>query len=141
MARDGLFPQSFFGAVHEKYRTPWKSTILTGIVVAFGAALLPLRILAELTNIGTLFAFVVVCAAVLIMRVIHPEAPRPFKAPFSPLTPILGIVTCLILMFSLPVEKLDPSRGVARHRLLIYFGYGRKHSVMARLAREKIAGA
>jgi APA family basic amino acid/polyamine antiporter len=142
MARDGLFPQSFFGAVHEKYRTPWKSTILTGIVVAFGAALLPLRILAELTNIGTLFAFVVVCAAVLIMRVIHPEAPRPFKAPFSPLTPILGIVTCLILMFSLPVEnwiRLAVWLGIG---FLIYFGYGRKHSVMARLARgEKIAGA
>ena len=61
MARDGLLPPSFFGAVHEKFRTPWKSTILTGIVVAILAAFLPLRILAELTNIGTLLAFVMVC--------------------------------------------------------------------------------
>ena len=65
MARDGLLPQSFFGAVHERFRTPWKSTILTGVFVAAMGALLPLRILAELVNIGTLLAFVIVCAAVL----------------------------------------------------------------------------
>ena len=105
MARDGLVPQSFFGAVHERYRTPWKSTILTGVIVAVAGSLLPLRLLADLTNIGTLFAFVVVCAAVLIMRRTHPEAERPFRAPFSPVTPILGILICLLLMFSLPPEN------------------------------------
>ena len=68
MARDGLVPQGFFGAVHERFRTPWKSTMLTGVFVAIMAALLPLRVLAELVNIGTLLAFVIVCAAVLIMR-------------------------------------------------------------------------
>ncbi len=73
MARDGMVPESFFGAVHEKYRTPWKATILTGVIVAIGAGLLPLRVLADLTNIGTLFAFVVVCAAVLDHA---PHAPR-----------------------------------------------------------------
>ncbi len=72
MARDGLLPREFFGAVHERFRTPWKSTILTGIFVASMAAFLPLRILAELVNIGTLLAFVIVCAAVLIMRKTHP---------------------------------------------------------------------
>ena len=81
MARDGLVPTSFFGAIHDKYRTPWKATILTGVFVSRGGALLPIRVLAELTNIGTLFAFVVVCAAVLIMRGKHPEAERPFRAP------------------------------------------------------------
>jgi APA family basic amino acid/polyamine antiporter len=142
MARDGLFPQSFFGAVHEKYRTPWKSTILTWIVVAIGAGLLPLRVLAELTNIGTLFAFVVVCAAVLIMRVKHPEAPRPFRVPFSPVTPILGIVTCLVLMFSLPAENWMRLAVWFAIGFVIYFAYGRHHSVMARIARgEKITGA
>jgi basic amino acid/polyamine antiporter, APA family len=136
MARDGLFPESFFGAVHEKYRTPWKATILTGVAVALGAAFLPLRILADLTNIGTLFAFVVVCIAVLIMRVKHPEAERPFRAPLYPFVPILGIVTCLILMFSLDPHnwwRLFAWLGVG---FLIYFGYSRKHSVLARLRRE-----
>ena len=91
--------------MHEKYRTPWKSTILTGVIVALLGAFLPLRILAELVNIGTLLAFVIVCAAVLVMRVKHPEAERPFRAPFYPFTPVLGIITCLILMFSLPAEN------------------------------------
>ena len=132
MARDGLVPESFFGAVHEKFRTPWKSTILTGLFVAVMAALLPLRVLAELVNIGTLLAFVIVCTAVLIMRVTHPEAERPFKAPFFPLVPILGILTCLVLMFSLPVENWWRLIGWLAVGFVIYFGYGRYHSVMAK---------
>ncbi len=136
MARDGLFSPSFFGAVHEKYRTPWKATILTGVAVAIGAAFLPLRILADLTNIGTLFAFVVVCAAVLIMRVIHPEAERPFRAPFSPVTPILGILTCLVLMFSLPPENWWRLFAWLALGFAIYFGYGKKHSVMRKLIEQ-----
>ena len=137
MARDGLFPPKFFGAIHDKYRTPWKATILTGVVVAVAAALLPLRILADLTNIGTLFAFVVVCAAVLIMRIKHPEATRPFRVPFSPLTPILGILTCLLLMFSLPPENWYRLVIWLAIGFAIYFGYGRKHSVMAKLDAER----
>jgi basic amino acid/polyamine antiporter, APA family len=136
MARDGLFPEKFFGAIHEKYRTPWKATILTGVAVALGAAFLPLRILADLTNIGTLFAFVVVCIAVLIMRVKHPEAERPFRTPLYPVVPILGILTCLILMFS-----LDPHNWLRLGIWLligaaIYAGYGRKHSVLAKLRAQ-----
>jgi APA family basic amino acid/polyamine antiporter len=130
MARDGLIPQSFFGAIHEKFRTPWKSTILTGCFVGVMASFLPLRVLAELVNIGTLFAFVVVCAAVLIMRRTHPNAVRPFRAPLVPLVPILGILVCTLLMFSLPVEnwwRLFIWLGLG---FLIYFLYGRRHSVM-----------
>jgi basic amino acid/polyamine antiporter, APA family len=133
MARDGLVPPSFFGAVHDKYRTPWKSTVLTGVIVALSGSLLPLRILAELTNIGTLFAFVVVCAAVLVMRRTHPEVPRPFRAPLVPLTPILGILICLLLMFSLPGEnwlRLFVWLGLG---MIVYFSYGRHHSVLAKL--------
>ncbi len=133
MARDGMVPSSFFGAVHEKFRTPWKSTILTGLFVAAMAAFLPLRILAELTNIGTLLAFVIVCTAVLIMRKTHPDAERPFRSPWVPFVPIAGIISCLILMFSLPVEnwwRLFIWLGIG---FVIYFGYGRHHSVMARL--------
>jgi APA family basic amino acid/polyamine antiporter len=132
MARDGMFPESFFGAIHEKYRTPWKSTILTGCFVSLGAALLPLRILAELVNIGTLLAFVIVCAAVLIMRIKHPEAERPFRAPLYPWVPILGIVTCLILMFSLPPENWLRLAVWLAIGFVIYFSYGRRHSVLAR---------
>ena len=130
MARDGLVPRSFFGAIHERFRTPWKSTIITGIFVTTLAAFLPLRVLAELVNIGTLFAFVVVCAAVLIMRRTNPKAPRPFKAPFVPLTPILGILTCTLLMFSLPAENWWRLIIWLAIGFLIYFGYGRHHSVL-----------
>jgi len=132
MARDGLVPPSFFGAIHERFRTPWKSTILTGVFVGLLAGLLPLSILAELVNIGTLLAFVIVCGAVLIMRKTHPDLPRPFRAPLSPLTPILGILTCLVLMFSLPWEnwaRLFIWLGLG---FVIYFAYGAKHSELAR---------
>src|SRR3984885_9673387 len=128
MARDGLLPPGFFGAVHERFRTPWKSTILTGFFVATLAAFLPLRILAELVNIGTLLAFVIVCAAVMIMRRTHPEVHRPFRAPFGPVVPILGILSCLILMFSLPAANWVRLAVWLVVGLIIYFAYGRKHS-------------
>ena len=138
MARDGLLPRSFFGAVHPRFRTPWKATILTGICVAIMAAVLPLRVLAELVNIGTLLAFVIVCAAVLIMRRTHPDAHRPFRAPLFPWVPILGILSCLMLMFSLPAENWFRLAVWLVIGLAIYFGYSRKHSV---LAREAVASA
>jgi APA family basic amino acid/polyamine antiporter len=105
LARDGLVPKGFFGDIHPKFLTPWKSTILTGLFVATMAGLIPLSILAEMTSIGTLFAFVIVCGALLIMRRTNPNAKRPFRAPLVPLVPILGILTCLLLMFSLPAEN------------------------------------
>jgi basic amino acid/polyamine antiporter, APA family len=132
MARDGLVPPGFFGDIHEKFRTPWKSTILTGIFVGLLAGLLPLSILAELVNIGTLLAFVIVCGAVLIMRKTHPDLHRPFRAPLSPLTPILGILTCLVLMFSLPWENWLRLFVWLALGFAIYFGYGARHSALAR---------
>ena len=101
------------------------------------AAFLPLRILAELVNIGTLLAFVIVCAAVLIMRRTHPEVPRPFRAPFSPVTPVLGILCCLLLMFSLPAENWMRLAVWLAIGLMIYFTYGRKHSRLAASLRGK----
>ena len=133
MARDGLIPPSFFGAVHDRFRTPWKSTILTGILVATMSSMVPLRVLADLTNIGTLLAFIIVCSAVLVMRRTHPEAERPFRAPLVPLIPVLGIAFCLLLMFSLPSEnwmRLFIWLGIG---LAIYLLYGRKRSVLARM--------
>lgn len=137
MARDGLLPQGFFGAIHHRFRTPYKGTILTGIFVSALAAVLPLRVLAGLVNIGTLFAFVIVCSAVLIMRKKYPNAERPFKAPFVPLVPILGIATCLLLMFSLPSENWLRLIVWLLIGFVIYFGYGRRHSVLAQQPSEE----
>src|SRR5882672_4880646 len=128
MARDGLLPTGFFGAIHERFRTPWKATILTGVFVATLGAFLPLRILAELVNIGTLLAFVIVCAAVLIMRRTHPEVRRPFRAPLGSIVPVLGILSCLMLMFSLPAENWLRLLVWLAIGLVIYFAYGRHHS-------------
>jgi basic amino acid/polyamine antiporter, APA family len=138
MARDGLLPAKFFGAVHPRFRTPYKSTIVTGIFAALLSSLLPLRLLSDLVNIGTLLAFVIVCAAVLIMRRTHPDATRPFRAPLVPLVPILGILTCLLLMFSLPAENWIRLAVWLVIGFVIYFGYGRKHSVMARYLGTEI---
>ncbi len=132
MSRDGLLPASFFGAVHDRFRTPYKSTILTGIFVGAMAAFLPINILLNLVNMGTLMAFAIVCAAVWIMRRTHPEIERPFRAPLVPLVPILGILSCLLLMFSLPSENWLRLIIWLALGLLIYFGYSRKRSVMAR---------
>src|SRR5437660_5911142 len=138
LGRDGLVPNSFFGAVHPKWRTPWKSTILTGLFVATMAGLLPLGILAEMTSIGTLFAFVIVCGAVLVMRRTNPDAKRPFRAPLVPLVPILGILTCLLLMFSLPAENWYRLIIWLVIGLVIYFLYGRRHSVMSHHTEHEI---
>ena len=131
LARDGLVPKGFFGDIHPKFRTPWKSTILTGIFVAGMAGFIPLSILAEMTSIGTLFAFVIVGGAVMVMRKTNPDANRPFRAPLVPLVPILGILTCLLLMFSLPEENWYRLIIWLAVGLVIYFLYGRRHSVMA----------
>jgi len=130
MARDGLLPQSFFGDVHPRYRTPWKSTLATGVFVGALAAFLPIQVLLSLVSMGTLLAFVIVCAAVMIMRRTHPEVGRPFRAPLVPLVPILGIAACLVLMFSLPAENWLRLVVWLVIGLAIYFGWGRRHSLL-----------
>ncbi len=130
MARDGLVPRSFFGAVHEKFRTPWKSTIAIGVFVTIMGGFLPIDALLHLTNIGTLLAFVIVCGAVLIMRRTNPNAHRPFRCPWVPFVPIMGILTCLLLMFSLPTANWWRLGGWLAIGLVIYFLYGRHHSVL-----------
>ena len=135
MARDGLLPKSFFGDVHPKFQTPWKSTICTGFIVSLASSLLPLSVLAELVNIGTLLAFVIVCAAVLIMRQTNPEAERPFRCPLVPLVPILGIGLCLMLMFSLPWQNWARLAGWLGLGMVIYFCYGVHHSVLGKEMR------
>jgi len=138
IARDGLLPPGIFAAVHERFRTPWKSTLLTGVFVGSLAAFLPINVLLMLVNMGTLFAFAIVCAAVLIMRRKHPEVERPFRVPFVPFVPILGIASCVLLMFSLPSENWLRLVVWLVIGMFIYFFYGRKHSTLARL---RAAGA
>ncbi|MEP7304706.1 MAG: amino acid permease [Acidobacteriota bacterium] len=141
LARDGLVPKGFFGDVHPTFRTPWKSTILTGLFVASMAGLIPLSILAEMTSIGTLFAFVIVCGAVLVMRRTNPNANRPFRAPLVPLVPILGILTCLLLMFSLPVENWYRLIIWMLLGFVLYFSYGYRHSELRKSTAAALASA
>jgi APA family basic amino acid/polyamine antiporter len=137
MARDGLIPRDFFSAVHPRFRTPHKATILTGVLVAVVAALFPLKILADLVNIGTLMAFVIVCAAVLVMRRTHPDLPRPFRTPLVPLVPILGILSNLLMMLYLGWHNWARLFVWLAIGMVLYWSYGRKHSTMGlRLARE-----
>ena len=131
MARDGLIPREFFAAVHPRFRTPHKATILTGVLVAIVAALFPLRILAELVNIGTLMAFVIVCAAVWIMRRTNPQLERPFRTPLMPLVPLAGMGMNFWLMCSLGWENWMRLVVWLVIGLGIYFFYGRKRSTMA----------
>jgi len=127
MSKDGLLPK-MFSVVHPKFRTPWISSLTVGLVVATFASLIPLASLGEMTSIGTLMAFIIVSAGVWVLRRRSPEIPRPFRAPWMPLTPILGIGFALLMMMSLP--------GVTWLRLVIwlavgmviYFSYGVKHS-------------
>jgi APA family basic amino acid/polyamine antiporter len=138
MARDGLLPPGFFGAVHPRFRTPWKATLATGAFVAGLAGFLPLEVLLMLVNMGTLLAFAIVCAAVPIMRRTHPEAARPFRVPWVPLLPALGTGSCLLLMFSLPSENWLRLFAWLALGLVVYFAYGRRHS---RLARQRAQAA
>ena len=127
MARDGLLP-AVFGKVHPRFRTPYVTTILTGAVAATVAGFFPIALLGELVSIGTLFAFVVVSAGVLVLRRREPNRVRPFKTPLVPLVPILGILICGYMMYGLPSDTWIRLAVWLVLGLVIYFAYGRTHS-------------
>jgi APA family basic amino acid/polyamine antiporter len=129
MSRDGLLPK-WAGAIHPRFRTPWISTIIVGVLVAFLPALLPISDLGHLVSIGTLLAFVIVSAGVWILRVRKPELPRAFKTPWVPFVPIMGIVVSLALMASLPWITWERLIIWLVIGLVIYFLYGRNHSLV-----------
>lgn len=133
MARDGLLP-AVFGKVHPRFRTPYVTTILTGSVAAVVAGLFPIDILGELVSIGTLLAFVIVCAGILVLRRRRPDLPRPFRTPLVPLVPILGIASCLGLMLSLPSSTWIRLIVWMAIGLIIYFSYSRTRSTIAMAA-------
>ncbi len=137
MSRDGLLPP-WASAIHPRFRTPWITSIVVGTCVAFFASLIPLGDLAVLVNIGTLLAFVIVCAGVWVLRRKRPDLPRPFKTPWVPVVPILGIITSLAAMASLPATTWYRLLIWLVIGMVIYFTYSRRHSkVRIALASEQ----
>jgi APA family basic amino acid/polyamine antiporter len=131
MSKDGLLPP-MFAKVHPKFQTPWIASILTGVVAMLIAGFFPIGLLGELVSIGTLLAFVIVCGGVLMLRYTDPNIPRPFKTPLVPWVPVLGILFCGYLMISLPKDTWARLVVWMAIGLLIYFTYGRRHSVLNR---------
>ncbi len=129
MARDGLLPPAF-AKVHPRFKTPYVTTIVTGIAVASFAAFMNIDEMVDLTNIGTLFAFVLVCLGVIVLRIRDPHRPRAFKVPFSPVVPILGIAACIFLMTGLPGVTWERFFIWLAVGAVVYFGYGRVRSVL-----------
>jgi len=131
MATDGLIPKAA-SKVHPRFGTPYLTTIVTGLAVGVVASLLPIGIVGELASIGTLLAFIIVCAGVLVLRYTHPELPRPFKTPGVPFIPALGILSCLYLMIGLPLDTWMRLLGWMALGLIIYFSYGIRKSRLRR---------
>ena len=131
MARDGLLP-AVFGKVHPRFKTPYITTIITGIVAAVVAGLFPIGLLGELVSIGTLLAFVIVCGGIIMLRYKSPNLARPFRTPLVPLVPILGILICGYMMTSLPWATWERLIVWMIIGLAIYFFYSRSHSKLAR---------
>ncbi len=127
MSKDGLLPK-IFSNVHPKFGTPAKSNLLFMVFVSLFAAFVPATVVGEMTSIGTLLAFVLVCAGVIVLRKTHPELPRAFKTPLVPLVPILGILACVAMMISLPGDTWIRLILWLAVGFIIYFGYSIKNS-------------
>jgi APA family basic amino acid/polyamine antiporter len=138
MANDGLLPKKFFADIHPKFRTPWKNTILVGLLAAIVGSTVPIDDIGKMVNIGTLLAFVIVCIAVMILRRTNPAQARPFRTPWVPVVPILGIVICGYMMYEL--GWLNWARLVIWLiiGLVVYFTYGRHHSRVQAMQREPL---
>jgi APA family basic amino acid/polyamine antiporter len=140
MSRDGLLPD-IFGRVHPRFRTPWLSTTITGVVVAVAAGLLPIAVLSQLVSIGSLLAFLLVCVGVLILRRRAPDVPRPFRVPGVPWVPVFGGLACLAQMVSLPWATWERLLIWMVLGFAVYFLYSRQRAQARRLARDGLVEA
>ncbi|MCC7173691.1 MAG: amino acid permease [Bryobacterales bacterium] len=131
MSRDGLLP-AIFSDIHPKFRTPWRSNILFMVFVSLFSAFAPISVVGHMTSIGTLLAFVIVCAGILVMRRTQPDAPRPFRTPWVPVVPVLGILVNFAMMYGLGWENWARLVGWLIIGLCIYFSYSRHHSRLHR---------
>ncbi len=128
MANDGLLPKRFFAEIHPRFRTPWKNTILVGLLAAVVGSVTPIDDIGKMVNIGTLLAFVIVCIAVLVLRRTNPNQPRPFRTPWIPLVPILGVLFNGYMMYKLGWVNWARLIIWLAIGLVVYFSYGQKHS-------------
>ncbi|MGI8992570.1 MAG: amino acid permease [Bryobacteraceae bacterium] len=128
MANDGLLPKKFFADIHPRFRTPYKNTILVGLLAAIVGSLTPIDDIGKMVNIGTLLAFVIVCIAVLVLRRTNPAQPRPFRTPWVPLVPILGVIFNGYMMYKLGWVNWARLIIWLAIGMVVYFGYSRKHS-------------
>ncbi|MBX6312260.1 MAG: amino acid permease [Isosphaeraceae bacterium] len=135
MAKDGLLPPAV-SKIHPRFRTPWITTIITGLIVGTAAGTVPIGIAGELTSIGTLFAFAIVSAGVLYLRITQPEVDRPFKAPLVWFTAPMGVISSLVLMATLPLDTWIRLFVWMALGLVIYFAYGMHHSVLGNAKPE-----
>jgi len=130
MGRDGLLSHHIFCDFHPRFQTPWKAMLATGIGVAIFGTWMPLRMLADLVTLATLAGYVVVCAAVLVLRHTLADRPRRFRVPLGPLIPLFGMGACALLIRSLPPLAWAELGIWLLIGIVIYFGYSRKHSVL-----------
>jgi APA family basic amino acid/polyamine antiporter len=137
MANDGLLPRKFFAAIHPKFRTPWKNTILVGLLAAVVGSVTPIDQIGKMVNIGTLLAFVIVSVSVMVLRYTNPTQPRPFRTPWVPLIPILGVITNGYMMAKLGMWNWIRLIGWLAIGLVVYFTYSQKHSRVQALAAGK----
>jgi len=136
MANDGLLPRKFFAAVHPRFRTPYKNTILVGLLAAIVGSLTPIDDIGKMVNIGTLLAFIIVCIAILVLRRTNPSQPRPFRTPWVPVVPVLGIVFNGYMMYKLGWINWLRLIIWLVIGLVIYFTYSRHHSRVQRNDRQ-----
>jgi APA family basic amino acid/polyamine antiporter len=127
MSRDGLLP-SVFSSIHPRFQTPYRCNIIFMFFVSLFSGFLPISIVGEMTSIGTLLAFVIVCIGIIVMRKTHPNTPRPYRTPFVPVVPILGVLVCLSMMYSLGLSNWLRLFIWMAIGLVIYFAYSRHHS-------------
>ena len=127
MSKDGLLPK-FFGQIHSKFRTPFKTNMFFMVFVSIFAGFVPISDLGHMVSIGTLFAFVLVCIGVMIMRKKMPDLPRAFRTPLVPFVPIMGILVCVYLMYALPMESWFRLAIWLAIGIAIYFFYGQNNS-------------